>query len=219
MLRVRSGSVVNLDHLRAEGLFADGPPLPTPAVLRAVRETVPDGTVVTTDVGGHRIWSKNAFPAATPETFVTAGSWAGMGVGLPSAIGARLANPDRPVVTLSGDGGLFMCVSELHTAAEYDLDLTVVLFDDADYGVISKSSAVDGDDGVRFDWSPPDWVALAESFGCRARRVETTDDLRDGLAWALDADGPTLLDVVVDPDGPTAVQAAAFETTVDPRAY
>ncbi|MDR9381373.1 MAG: thiamine pyrophosphate-binding protein [Natronomonas sp.] len=206
-----------VDHLRSTGLLDDGPPLSTPGALQTVRVSVPDETVVVTDIGGHRIWSKNAFRAYSPEKFVTAGSWAGMGVGLPGAIGAKLANPDRPVVALSGDGSLFMCAQELHTAAEYGLDVTVVVFNDADYAVISKSPKLKGH--VDFRWDSPDWVGLAESYGCQGRRAGTRSTLREALEWAPYADGPTLIDVAIDPNEPTAVDAAAYETDVDPTAF
>ena len=115
------------EQLGAQELFEAGPPLPTPAVLRAVRETIPRGTSVVTDVGGFRLWSMQAFDAYDPQAFVTAGSWAGMGTGLPGAIGAGLANPEDQIVCLTGDGGLMMCTQELHTAAEHDLDLVVLV--------------------------------------------------------------------------------------------
>jgi len=204
------------ERLRAAGLLNDGPPVSSPAVLRAVRDAAPAETVVTTDVGGHRIWSKNGFRAHGSESFVTAGSWAGMGVGLPSAIGAKLANPDRPVLTLTGDGSLMMCAQELHTAAERDLDLAVVLFNDADYGIISKSLRSDeGPNARQFGWESPDWVAIAEGYGCDARRVRTRSDVRDAAEWALETDGPSLIDVEVDSTEPTPFDVVSSDTNLD----
>jgi len=209
-----------LAHLRSAGVLDEGPPVTTPAVMRTVRQTVPDEATVTTDIGGHRIWSRNAFPAYVRDRFVTAGSWAGMGVGLPSAIGAALARPDSPVVTLSGDGSLLMCCQELHTAAAYDLDVTVVLFNDADYGIISKSPKLDREAGEHpFSWSSPDWVGIADSFGCRGRQARTRTDVREAVEWALGSDGPCLIDVAIDPDEPTPYEAADYDTDIDPTAY
>lgn len=207
-------------RLREAGLLDDGPPVSSPAVLRAVRDAAPAETVVTTDVGGHRIWSKNCFEAYEPEAFITPGSWAGMGVGLPSAIGATLAHSDRPVLTLTGDGSLLMCSQELHTAAENDLDLTVVLFNDADYGIISKSlQRDDGPSDRRFDWESPDWVAIAEGYGCEARRAQTRTAVRDSVAWALGTDGPALVDVDVDPTEPTPYDVVSDDTDIDVTAF
>lgn len=204
------------DLLDARGLLADDAPMHTPAVLRAVRETVPRETVVTTDVGGFRMWAMQAFPAYDRRTFVTAGSWAGMGVGVPAALGAALANPDAPVVSLTGDGGLLMCVHELHTAVEEDLDLTVVVSNNRDYGVISKSEKIAAyGEGHRFTWSSPSYVDLAEGFGCRGRRVETPGELRDAVAEAVDRPGVDVVDAVVDTDEPTAADVVGEETSLD----
>ena len=208
------------DRLRSADLLGEGPPVNTPGVLRTVRDTLPDDAVVTTDIGGHRIWTKNAFAVASPERFVTPGSWAGMGVGLPSALGAKLAHSDEPVVTLTGDGSLMMCAQELHTAAENDLDVVVVLFNDADYGIISKSmESTDGSDDGRFRWSSPDWLSIAEGYGCEGRRARTRTEVREAIDWALDADGPTLIDVAIDPDEPRPGEFAAFETEIDPTTF
>lgn len=112
-------------------------------MLTTVREELPWETIVTTDVGGFRLWAKQVFETYRPDRYITAGSWARMGVGLPAAIGAALANPDRPVACLSGDGGLLMCIQELHTAADYDLDITLVVSNNEDYGLISKSPKIE----------------------------------------------------------------------------
>lgn len=203
------------DALDERGLFDSGPPLPTPAALRAVRTALPRGTPVVTDVGGFRLWSMQTFEAYAPEDFVTAGSWAGMSVGLPGAIGAALARPDEPVACLTGDGGLLMCVHELHTAAEYDLDLTVVVAVDDDYGIISKSMRTEYGPEARFDWESPDFVRVAEGFGCRASGVDTETALRDAVAAAIDRDGPELIAVDVDPDQPSAPEAGRYESRID----
>lgn len=209
-----------VDHLRETGLLDEGPPVSTPATMRTIRAATPDDTIVTTDVGGHRIWSKNTFAAFEQRSFVTPGSWAGMGVGLPSALGAKLANPNRPVLTLSGDGSFLMCSQELHTAAERDLDVSIVLCNDADYGVISKSPDLDWEsDGRRFAWDSPDWVAIAEGYGCRARRARTRSEIQEVVTWALRIDGPTLVDVDIDPTEPTAVTVAEYDSDIDPYSY
>lgn len=202
--------------LRDRGLFGGDAPLNTPEVLTTVRETVPRETVVTTDVGGFRLWSKQVFEAYKPDKYVSAGSWAGMGVGLPAAVGARLANPETPVICLTGDGGLMMCIHELHTAAEYDLDVTVVVSNNADYGIISKSPRIEEyTKGHQFTWHSPDFARVAEGFGCRASRVETIDDFTEALDAAVGRDGPDLIDVPIETEEPSAAAAADYESTVD----
>ena len=204
------------ETLADRGLFGDGPPLCTPAVIEAVRERTPREAVVTTDVGGFRLWSVQLFEAHRPERFVTAGSWAGMGVGLPAAVGAGLAEPDAPVVSLTGDGGLLMCIHELHTAVEEGIDLTVVVSNNRDYGVISKSPAIERyTEGHRFTWDSPDYVRIAEGFGCSAVRVETAGELREAVAESVDDPGPTLVDVGVRTDEPSAAEAADYDSTIE----
>lgn len=203
------------DHLESEGWFVEGT-VSTPSGLRAVRDALPHDGIVSTDIGGFRLWAKQVFEAYDQEEYITAGSWAGMGVGLPSALGAKLAHPDRPVVSLHGDGGLMMCLTELHTAVEHDLDVVVVLFNNCDYGIISKSPKIDQyTEGQRFEWGSPDFATIAEGFGCRGVDVETTADLRAAVEDGLAADVPTLINVDVPSDAPSVVDAAAYESTVD----
>jgi acetolactate synthase-1/2/3 large subunit len=205
------------EHLADLGvLTADAEPAYTPAVLGAIRERLPRETVVVTGVGGFRLWAKQVFEAYAPETYVTAGSWAGMGVGLPAALGAKLANPDTPVVSLIGDGGLLMCLQELHTAVEYDLDVITVVFDNADYGIISKSPKLSQTgDRSPFQWESPDFVTLAEGFGARGTAVSTANDAADVLETALERSaGPELIEVQVERAEPSVVEAADYESTV-----
>jgi acetolactate synthase-1/2/3 large subunit len=201
-------------HLHARSLFDDRVPMPTPAALRTLRATVPRETAVTTDVGGFRLWAKQLFDAYGPERYVTAGSWAGMGVGLPAAVGAAVADPERPVACLTGDGGLLMCLQELHTAADYGLDIAVFVFDNADYGVISKSGKIP-EGGPQFGWESPDFATIAEGFDVEGLRATTLDELREAATTAVDAEGPMLVDVVVDPDEPTAAAVADYESELD----
>jgi len=204
------------DHLEDMGAMAGGTPANTPAVLAAVRDALPEEAVVTTDIGGFRLWASQLFPAAEPTEYVTAGSWAGMGVGLPSALGAALARPDRPVACLHGDGGLLMCLQELHTAAEEDLDITVVVFDNHDYGTISKSPEIAAyAEGNRFEWEGPDFTSIAAAFGCRGERVETPAAVGDAVAASVDRSGVDVVVVEIATEEPSVNDGADYESTVD----
>ncbi|MFB6111932.1 MAG: thiamine pyrophosphate-binding protein [Halobacteriaceae archaeon] len=205
-----------LETLDEADLLGESAPARTPAVLRALRDHVPPETVVVTDVGGFRLWALQLFEAAGPERYVTAGSWAGMGVGVPAAIGARVANPETPVLCLTGDGGLLMCVHELHTAADEGIDLTVVVFDNADYGTISKSPEIaDYGGGRQFAWEAPDYTQVAEGFGCRGTVAETPTAVADTVTDRLDRTGVDLVSVPIDPDERGVAAAADYESTVD----
>ncbi|MFC7165123.1 thiamine pyrophosphate-dependent enzyme [Halospeciosus flavus] len=158
-----------------------------------------------------------AFDAYAPEDFVTAGSWAGMGVGLPAAIGAAVANGgDDPVLCLTGDGGLMMCIHELHTAAEYDLPVVVVVSNNADYGIISKSPKIrEYTDDHEFTWGAPDFATVAEGFGVRGTRARTAAEAKEAVEDAFARnDGPELIDVAVETEEASAPEAADYESSV-----
>jgi acetolactate synthase-1/2/3 large subunit len=194
------------ERLREGGFLDDRTPMPTAAALRAVREALPRETPVTTDVGGFRLWAKQVFDAYDPEGYVTAGSWAGMGVGLPAAVGAAVGT-DGQVACLTGDGGLLMSLGSLHVASEEDLDLLCVVFDNADYGVISASDQIPPG-GPRFDWTAPDFKTVAEGMGWRGERAETVGALREAVERGVETGGPVLVDAVVDPTERTAAAAS-----------
>ncbi|WP_144796262.1 thiamine pyrophosphate-binding protein [Halorubrum depositum] len=184
----------------------DGP-LRSVEVLREVREALPEETVVTADAGGFRLWTLVSFPAAGPRSYVNPGSWATMGTGLPSAIGAKLANPDRDVVALTGDGGLMMCVHELHTLAAEDVDVTVVALNNDDYAIISEEASRSyGFPEGAYGWEDAglDLVSVASGMGVPAERVTDRDAVGDAVDAARRRDGPALVEVVTDPAEPQA---------------
>ena len=182
-------------------------PLTSVGALSVVRDALPRETVVSADAGGFRVWGLNTFDTYGPQRYVNPGSWATMGSGVPAAIGAALSNPDAPVVALTGDGGLMMCVHELHTAVTEELPLVVVVFNNDDYAIISEEAGRSYDLRPReYSWSdhPVDFVAVAQGMGMDATRADDPDAIRAALSDALDAEGPSLVEVRTDPDEPQA---------------
>jgi len=203
----RASAVRQATSDRVAEVRTSSPPLPSVSALEAVREAVPRKAIVTVDAGGFRVWGLNVFEAAGPRSYVNPGSWATMGTGLPSGIGAQFANPDDDVVVLTGDGGLMMCVHELHTAVTEDVPLTVVVFVNEDYAIISDDADRNyGLEAGEYGWpdAPIDFVALAESLGLRAERAATPAEIQSRLAAAIDADEPVVLAVPTDPSEPQA---------------
>ena len=206
----RAASVRDADRERFESLStADDPgtPLRSVEVVRSVREAVPNDAVVTADAGGFRLWTLVSFAATGPESYVNPGSWATMGTGLPSAMGAKLANPDRDVVALTGDGGLMMCVHELHTLASEGIDVTVVALNNDDYAIISEEAErTYGFEPSAYGWEGTglDLVAIANGMGVAAERVADGDAVGEAVADALERDGPALVEVMTDPAEPQA---------------
>ncbi|WP_227355961.1 thiamine pyrophosphate-binding protein [Haladaptatus salinisoli] len=202
-------------HLRDLGLFNGDSPANTPELLTAVRAVTPRESPVTTDVGGFRLWAMQLFETYDPNRVVTAGSWAGMGVGLPAAIGVAAGrNDDQPVICLTGDGGLMMCIHELHTAAEYGLNIVVVVSDNADYGIISKSPKImQYTNQHEFTWNRPNFAEIANGFGVRAASVDTAAAAGDAVEAAVERrSGPELIDVTVRTEEPSAIEAADYKT-------
>ncbi|MDQ2050476.1 thiamine pyrophosphate-binding protein [Natronolimnohabitans sp. A-GB9] len=203
----RAAAVREATSERLAPLRTSSPPLPSVSALEAVREGVPREAIVAADAGGFRVWGLNVFEATGPRSYVNPGSWATMGTGLPSGIGAQCANPDADVVVLTGDGGLMMCVHELHTIVAEALPLTVVVFVNEDYAIISDEADRTYDlEAGAYGWgeTPIDFEGLASSFGLRADRAETPSAIQETLESAVAADEPVLVAIPTDPEEPQA---------------
>lgn len=176
------------------------------AVIRAMAETLPGDAIVANDAGNfsaflHRYWRYDR-----PHTQLAPTSGA-MGYGVPAAVGAKLARPDRVVVAVVGDGGLLMTGHELETAVRCHAPITVVVFQNGLYGTIAmhQASSVGRTAGVRIG-GPLDLAAYARGLGAAGVTVDGADELPGALADAVAADTTTLVDVRTDPDviSPTA---------------
>jgi acetolactate synthase-1/2/3 large subunit len=154
--------------------------------------------LVVSDVGAHKLWVAKAYGARLPNTVLISNGYAAMGIGLPGAIAAKLAEPGRRVVTVTGDGGLLMNVQELETARRLGVALVVLVMRDDGYGVIRWKQQKRFGRTAGVDLGNPDLVALAEAFGCRGFRVESAAGLRPALEAALASPGPALVDCPVD---------------------
>jgi acetolactate synthase-1/2/3 large subunit len=203
----RAEAVATATAERIEPLLGDEPPLTSPRALRAVRAALPPETIVSVDAGGFRVWGLNTFDAAGPRRYVNPGSWATMGTGLPAGIGAQCANPDGQVVVLTGDGGLMMCVHELHTAVAAELPITVVVFNNSDYAIISEAAGREFElpDGA-YGWAdaPLDFTTIAAGMGLETTRAERPAEIYAALDDARGSGGPTLIEVPTDPTEPQA---------------
>ncbi|WP_367176014.1 thiamine pyrophosphate-binding protein [Haloarcula rubripromontorii] len=192
---------------RIEPLVDSEPPLTSVHVLQILRDALPADAITAVDAGGFRVWALNVFEAHGPRSYVNPGSWATMGTGLPSAIGAQLANPDTPVVALTGDGGLMMCVHELHTAVAEDLPITVIVLNNDDYAIISEEAGRSYDlDQQAYGWSktPIDFGTIAAGMGMEAMQANTPSEIRTTAREAVQTDAPTLVEVRTDPTEPQA---------------
>ena len=169
-------------------------------VVTAVRRAAPAGARLTVDSGAHMFAAMGLWQADAPNDVLKSNGLSTMGFALPAAIAAALEEPARPVVAMTGDGGLHMCLAELATAARHGCSIVVVVFNDARLSLIDikQQRQQRASRGVRF--ADMDHAAVAQGLGCRGWRVAATDPLAPALAQAFAEDGPALVDVTVDPD-------------------
>jgi acetolactate synthase I/II/III large subunit len=177
---------------------------PQMAYLNILREVLPPNAIVTDELSQVGFTSWYGFPVYEPRTFITSGYQGTLGSGFPTALGAKIANPDRPVVAISGDGGFMFGVQELATAVQFNIGVIVLVFNNNSYGNVRRDQRERFDGRVvASDLVNPDFVKLAESFGVGAGRVTSPDQFRAVLEKALANDGPYLIDVEVPRDSET----------------
>ncbi|MFF8290502.1 thiamine pyrophosphate-binding protein [Streptomyces sp. NPDC016309] len=161
-------------------------------VLAAVRAALPDDAPSFWDMTILAYWAWSAFDARRPNTMHSAQGAGGLGYGFPAALGAAAADPTRPVLAVSGDGGAMYSIAELATARQYGLDVTWLIVDDGGYGILREYMTDAFGEATGTELTGPDFVALAGSFGVPAVRT-TPEALAGDLAKALAAPGPSVV--------------------------
>lgn len=180
----------------------DGGRIGPAQALDALQRATGGEAIVTTDVGNHQMWAAKRLRFDAPRRWLTSGGLGTMGFGLPAAIGAQVAAPERTVVCVSGDGSLLMNLQELVTARAEGLPIKVVLIDDGALGMVRQQQDLFWD-GRRQDVDlsvAPDWSLLARACGWEAERIEDAGDVDEAIDRLLATDGPALLDVAVAPE-------------------
>ena len=184
-------------------------PIEPRRMLADMNRLSPAGTVMVDDIGNCQVWSEQYWQTKVPGTHMTAGGFAAMGFGVCGVLGARLARPDSPCVTLCGDGGFTMWPHAVMTAVEYNLPAVWVVQNNYAIGTIRDLQRVylDGRElGTSFvnqqtgEFWNPDFARMAESMGARGIRIEHPDQFGDAYAEALNSSIPTVLDVVINRD-------------------
>ncbi|WP_298103641.1 thiamine pyrophosphate-dependent enzyme [Bradyrhizobium sp.] len=174
---------------------------PQMAYLNILREVLPPNAIVTDELSQVGFASWYGFPVYEPRTFITSGYQGTLGSGFPTALGAKVAHPDRPVVAITGDGGFMFGMQELSTAVQFKIGVVVLVFNNNSYGNVRRDQRQHFEGRVvASDLVNPDFVKLAESFGVGAARVTSPDHFRNELEKALASGGPYLIDIEVPRD-------------------
>ncbi len=174
---------------------------PQTAYLQAIRAVLPrDGILVPELSQAGFTTYTGAYPVLAPRTYISEGYQGTLGFGFPTALGVKIANPGKAVVSITGDGGFMFGLQELATAAQYRIALVTIVFNNRSYGNVLRDQEIQFGGriiGARLD--NPDFVRLGESFGVRSRRVADPAALRRALAEELATDQPALIEVTIDP--------------------
>ena len=178
----------------------DDVPLKPQTVIKEIAEVLTPESILTTDVGQNQMWAAHFFDTQKPRKFISSGGLGTMGFGFPSAIGAKVACPDDPVVSINGDGGFLMVCQELATVREYDIPVIAVVLENRTLGMVYQwqSLLYNERHSQTLLGNSPDFVKLAESFGVNAERITQPGETRQALAKAIKDNEPILLNVVID---------------------
>ena len=173
-------------------------------VLDVLSDLTRGEAIVTTDVGQHQMWCAQFYKTGLDYQWITSGGAGTMGFGMPAAIGAQFGRPDHQVWAVVGDGGFQMTMPELATAATSKLPIKVLIINNAYLGMVRQWQEMFFENrysGVDLEGNP-DFVKLAESFGCKGFRIRRSGDVRRILQQAIDYnDGPCVIDACVEKEG------------------
>ena len=188
-----------------------------PATIKKIYEITEGNAIITTDVGQHQMWAAQNYTYKEPRTFLSSGGLGTMGYGVGAAIGAKYGRPDKTVVNIAGDGCFRMNMNEIATAARYKVPIIQVVLNNHVLGMVrqwqnlfygQRYSNTLLDDSV-------DFVAVSKALGANASKITSIEEFETEFKKALTADGPTVLDVMIDSDDkvwPMVAPGAAIDT-------
>jgi acetolactate synthase-1/2/3 large subunit len=167
-------------------------------VLFDVRQALGPEDILLSGVGAHKMWIGRYYQCHEPNTCLIPNGFCSMGMPLPGAIAAHLVHPERKIFAIAGDGDFLMNVQEMETARRLDADITVMVWEDHQYGLIVWKQENEFGSHTDLEFGNPDWLQLAQSFGWQSQHVPNSADLAPALRTALDHAGPSLLVVPID---------------------
>lgn len=187
-----------LDDFAAEKADQSFPMKPQ-RILWDVREVMGPSDILLSDVGAHKMWISRYYQCDEPNTCLISNGFCSMGFALPGSIGAKLAHPDRRVLSINGDAGFLMNIQDLETAARLKLNIVAMVWCDNEYGLI-KWKQQNQFSGRHFDlgFNNPDFELLAKAFGVWGKTLRKPGDLKPALEQAFRQPGPAIIAVPVD---------------------
>lgn len=175
-------------------------PMKPQRVLCDVRKVMGEDDIVISDVGAHKMWIARHYNCHKPNTCIISNGFASMGIAIPGAVAAKLVNPDKKVLAITGDGGFMLNCQELETAIRIKTPFVSLIFNDGSYGLIKWKQQEQFGETAYVDFTNPDFKRLAESMHCKGYRIERAEDLIPTLEEAFKQKVPAIIDCKVDYD-------------------
>ncbi len=194
----RPSRTQEMDDIKAEIATRAESVAPQVAFLKAMRSVLPDDGYFIDDLTQVGYVSRTEFEVYEPRTYISPGYQGTLGWSYATALGVKVAHPDKPVISISGDGGFMFNVQELSTAVKHKINLVHVIFSDGAYGNVQRMQKNDHNGRViATDLANPDFVKLADAFGALGLRAHNAAELQTAIQQGFAADRPTLIDVPV----------------------
>ena len=188
--------------------------------LSVMTQDMKEKVVITTGVGQHQMWTAQHFRWRHPRTMITSGGLGTMGFGLPAAIGAKVARPDALVIDIDGDASFSMTLTELSTAAQFNIGVKIIILNNEEQGMVTQWQSIFYEDRFAHTHQKnPDFVKLSEAMGVQAQRCIAPNDVEAKLKWLIESDGPALLEVVTDKKVPVLPMVEAGSGLHEMRVY
>lgn len=163
-----------------------------------VRQALGPNDILFSGVGAHKMWIGRYYHCNEPNTCIIPNGFCSMGLPLPGAIAADIVHPDRNIFAITGDGDFLMNVQEMETAKRLNANITIMVWEDGGYGLISWKQDQEFGEHTDLAFTNPDWSELAKSFGWACEVIENAKDLRGGIDRAIAHEGPSLIVIPID---------------------
>ena len=188
-------SVKSLDYINSEESIK-----PQYAIERLYELTKNKETFITTEVGQHQMWAAQHYKFNKPNRWMTSGGLGTMGYGLPAAVGVQVAHPNKLVIDIAGEASVLMTMQEMSTAVQYSLPIKIFILNNEYMGMVRQWQELLHDKNYSESYTAalPDFVKLAEAYGCVGIRAKTPDELDDKIIEMLNTDRPVIFDCMVD---------------------